>query len=187
MTRRIAVFVVLTVVTVGLYAGAPYLACYVAEPMRARFWAPPRNTPDCGTTMPSLTRDQETAAQEIALADARLRQVLGSSAYAMESVASWTAGTCLIGAVPQFRLSEPPTITMDWPVLRWNGLDDRPVYPPSAWRATVIGLTDVYVSVDLERREVMQILPGGADRIVEPLTPGVLLRRLWRHLTYCPQ
>jgi hypothetical protein len=186
MRRLIVIVAGLIAVAGALYAAGPFVACFVVQPIRQRFFTPEHNTPDCGE-IPSLTADQRNTARNLALSDSRVTEILGGNTYTVDGVDPWTAGSCLVGAVVDLHLSEPRTVTMDWPFLHWNEADSRPIYPPDAWRATIVGLAGVRVSVDLDRREVVQIHPGDGGRIVEPLSPRVVLQRVWLRLTYCPQ
>jgi len=187
MIRRLTVVSLgLVAAAVVLYSGGPYVACFVVEPVRQWLRPPTTTSEGCGDALPSLTDEQRRTALEIALADVRVAQILDQRQYEVEDGALWTAGTCLIGAVPRFRLAEPVTIEMEWPYFR-EGSDGRPIYPPHTARSTAVGLTELFVFVDLERREAVQITPLMAERLEDALTPGNVAWRIWGRLTYCPQ
>ena len=77
--------------------------------------------------------DVETTIRAAKSGGAGRRPVGGDEARAPvdgKTVETRTAGTCLLGAVPELRLGAPRTVAFDWPTLRWDPPTDRPVYPP---------------------------------------------------------
>jgi hypothetical protein len=115
-------------------------------------------------------------AKALAFADPRVRRLLPPT-YLLEAPANWTG--CrgrTIGAIVTLRLFRPISIDEDLPFVSFAPVQNTHAYAEGVVHLRADGITELEVGVDLARRRVISIDPGGESihahelRIVQPLT-----------------
>ena len=130
--------------------------------------------PGCGTPVPLPTGDAVLAgdqlrAKEIALADPVVAGVLGSTTFYVRGVGDLIVHDEVIGGVVEIVLDQPLTVDADLPAadFGYRGGESNPStqiqYPPpyyidGATHITVDDTRSLFVSVDLNRRKVIQVI-----------------------------
>jgi hypothetical protein len=111
---------------------------------------------------PVLSATQTAAATSLLRADKAVTKLLGGVAYKIEHVGPWTTGgypNRPIGVVFFIALSRPATVSAKWPLIQYIPTTAFPDYIRRSDHATVVGLRDARVNVDLGRHEVVAVIP----------------------------
>jgi hypothetical protein len=125
------------------------------------------------------TRPRMAAAKRLALADPRVRWLLAPVTSVVAAPGPWTGcGGKPIGAIVTFQLFRPISIDRDLPFVRFGPATRGRAYAEGVMHLRADGVTSLDVGVDLDRRTVISIDPGGDSirahgfRIVRKPTPA---------------
>jgi len=125
---------------------------------------------------PVLTQKQRRAARRLMRADERLTQALEGNRLRIAQMGPWSsADHRFIGASAILPLRTPRSYAMtEWPLVDGDPPGDA-VYVVNEVPMRVTGVSEFLVEVDLKRRRVVGIGPGGEDMRGE-YGPDVVLR-----------
>lgn len=103
-------------------------------------------------------------AKRLALGDPRVRALLGSHTRLVAKPARWTScGQKFIGAGIDIHLFQPLAVRGDFPIVTFDAQKRNRAYAEGTLRIRATGVTDVLVQVDVNRRKVVGITPGGEN------------------------
>lgn len=107
-------------------------------------------------------RPQMAQAKRIALADPRVRALLGSRTRLVAKPARWTScGHKFIGAGIDVNLFAPVSVDGDFPITAFGPQKRKRAYAEGTLHVRATGVTDLLVQVDVNRGKVVGITPGG--------------------------
>ena len=110
------------------------------------------------------TRPQMAAAKRLALADPRVRSLLGGRTRLVAKPAWWTScGGKFLGAGIDVHLFRPIAVDGTFPFVAFDAQKRGREYAEGVLRIRATGVTDVLVQVDLNRGKVVGIDPGGEN------------------------
>lgn len=113
--------------------------------------------------IPELTEDERAKALSTATNDSLVAQLLAGREYSIESVGVWhtSRGLQKLGAVIAFSLAQPAEIEIDWPVIEYDQTElATPPYQQGTRHYLAKGVHRLYVLVDLQRGQVVEVMPG---------------------------
>jgi hypothetical protein len=128
-----------------------------------------------GPQIPQLTESDTAKAKEIALADARVQELIQGKGWGFGGIGVWHSspetGLKKIGAGLEIKFEEPCQIAYHWPLIELN--EDKDSWPPyreiTAPEDDVLQIKGLVIFVDLTTGKVVQILPMPADvSVVSP-------------------
>jgi hypothetical protein len=130
-------------------------------------------TPDVETT-PSLSPDDATRAQQLAVTDSVVQSVVGSRTVTSSEPTPWVGGDgAIVGARLELRWSDPVVAERDWPVIDF-GVDGSYTRSTVHYRAS--NVTSLLIGVDLTTNSVVSVEPSGDAVVAEPGTVVVASR-----------
>lgn len=107
-------------------------------------------------------RPQMAEAKRLALADPRVRALLGSTTRLVAKPARWTScGQKFIGAGIDVHLFDPVSVDGDFPFTAFGPEKRNRAYAEGTLHIRATGVTDALVQVDVNRGKVVGITPGG--------------------------
>jgi hypothetical protein len=125
------------------------------------------------------TRPQMEQAKRLALADPRVRAILGRATRLVRAPGRWTScGRKFIGAITDVALVRPVHVDADLPVVSFGKEKRGRAYAEGTVHLTADDVTELHIGVDLNRGRVVSIDLGGDSvhtsgySVVEPLTPA---------------
>lgn len=133
--------------------------CSAQGPCVRRAWRVIGDSEDApvGETSPPLVR-----AKHLALADPRVRKILGSAARVVAAPSPWSScGGTPIGAYVSFQLFRPVQVSGRLPFVAFGKEKRGRAYAEGIARVRLRGVTRVHVAVDLARDRVVSIDPTG--------------------------
>ena len=116
-----------------------------------------------GPEIPQLTESEAARAKEIAVADARIQELIQGKGWAFGNIGvwhtTWEKGLKKIGAVLEICFEEPCQIEYDWPVAKFD--EDNYGWPPYREETIheALQVSSLTISVDLTAGKVVTILP----------------------------
>lgn len=125
------------------------------------------------------TRQQLEQAKRLALADPRVRAILGRATRLVRAPSRWTScGQKFIGAVTDVALFRPADVDAALPVVSFGKEKHGRAYAEGRAHLIAEGVTELHIGVDLNRGKVVSIELDG-DRmhatsysVVEPFAPA---------------
>jgi hypothetical protein len=109
-------------------------------------------------------RPQMAEAKRVALADPRVRALLGSRTRLVAKPARWTScGRAFLGAGIDVHLFQPIAVNGSFPFVAFDARKRDRAYAEGTLRIRATGVTDFLVQVDLNRGKVVGITPGGEN------------------------
>jgi hypothetical protein len=115
-------------------------------------------------------------AKRLALADPRVRELLDSRTRLLAKPARWTScGKKFLGAGIDVHLFKSMPVNGDFPVVGFGPEKRNRAYAEGILHIRATGVTDLLVQVDVNRRKVVGITPGGENvKVTEWASVGKL-------------
>ncbi len=164
----LATLSVLAIIATGSVTSGP--AAQVATPTTVVYLTPvPHNAdiravpfPGERPVIPSLTAEQQELLTELALSDPRVQHLVMDRSFAVWDVAPWlTFGALmLLGGVVELRFDQVEELEGEFLGTNYDCSGTHwPPYQVIAYEAVVVGAERLYVTVDLEHRQVVGLFP----------------------------
>jgi hypothetical protein len=104
-------------------------------------------------------------AKEIALRDPLVAKLLAGRRYAFAPSSDWVdCDNSSIGVGLEIHLAEPAEFEEDFPFLTFNHKSGKPYYQ-AVWHLSVRNASDLLLSVDLRRNQVVEVDPTYSDEV----------------------
>jgi hypothetical protein len=104
-------------------------------------------------------------AKEIALRDPLVAKLLDGRRYAFGPSSDWVdCDNSSIGVDLEIHLAEPAEFEEDFPFLTFNHKSGKPYYQ-AVWHLSVRNASDLLMSVDLQRNQVVEVDPTYSDEV----------------------